>query len=118
MGYETRFEIFANGSEDTIDKTQRRPKDEVVELVLKALSETGREGEWMAEELESYYCGSAKWYEYAKDMTAVSKELPDILICVEGYGEERGDIWRHYFKNGKHKKVKAEITFEPVTDLG
>ena len=51
----------------------------------------------------------AKWYEWEEDMLKLSKLFPSILFKVDGEGEEAGDIWRAFFKNGKRVKYKAEI---------
>lgn len=42
-----------------------------------------------------------KWYEHNKDMKEISLKFPDVLFTLNGEGEETGDIWRKYFKNGK-----------------
>lgn len=54
----------------------------------------------------------AKWYDYEKDMLELSSQFPDILFKVTGSGEEHGDIWEHYFRNGKHYYQKARIVFD------
>jgi hypothetical protein len=53
-----------------------------------------------------------KWYEHEEDMCRYSKSHPDILFAVEGIGEENGDHWIKYFKNGKMQRCNAIITFE------
>lgn len=44
---------------------------------------------------------SQKWYDYQEQCLEISKEFPTLLICVEGEGEETGDIWRKDFMNGE-----------------
>jgi hypothetical protein len=53
-----------------------------------------------------------KWYDYQKAMLLCSKRFPDLVLLVEGLGEEPMDIWRHYFQDGKHWLTKAQIIFE------
>jgi len=68
------------------------------------------------EEISGYtfYDGlnNCKWYNCEEDCKKVSKAFPDQLVTVSGIGEEKDDLWVSYFKNGKHQRVKAQITFE------
>ena len=62
----------------------------------------------------SFYCGSmnGKWYDWFDHCIEVSKIFPEKRIIVEGDGEEKGDQWKAYFKNGKSQICKAIVTFE------
>jgi len=53
-----------------------------------------------------------KWYDHEKDMLNYSLQKPEVTFLLEGEGEETGDIWRKYFKNGKMFQTKAELRFE------
>ena len=44
-------------------------------------------------------------------MEAVSKEFPDVVLFIEGDGEEHGDVWKAIFKNGKSKVVKPKVVW-------
>lgn len=55
---------------------------------------------------------SIKWYDCEKDMRDVSVDFPNIVLTVSGEGEESGDIWRGYFKDGKGFISKAKLVFE------
>jgi len=54
----------------------------------------------------------AKWYEYKEHMIELSRIYPNKLFQIDGDGEDDGDIWRHYFKNGKSLLQKPKIVFE------
>ena len=54
---------------------------------------------------------NCKWYDHEKDMKLLSQIYPETTFLLEGEGEESGDIWRKYFKNGKMQVCKAEIVF-------
>lgn len=58
------------------------------------------------------YNDSCKWYSWHEHMIEVSKRFPDDLLVISGDGEEQGDQWKAYFKNGKSQVCKAVITFE------
>jgi len=66
----------------------------------------------------TFYSGhlNAKWYNCEADVRAVSKRFPDQLITVSGVGEEQGDMWVLYAKDGKIQTAKASITFEPFDE--
>lgn len=46
---------------------------------------------------------SRKWYEHEEDMMQLSREYPDMIFLLEGWGEEYDDVWRKYFKGGRIK---------------
>lgn len=48
-----------------------------------------------------------KWYGHDSDMLKLSSMYPSVEFILEGHGEERADIWRKYYKNGKVKRVEA-----------
>src|SRR5881394_2305568 len=50
---------------------------------------------------------STKWYDHEADMKALSAEFPKVLFTLRGEGEESGDVWVKYFKNGKMQSSKA-----------
>jgi len=50
-----------------------------------------------------------KWYDCEDDMKKISLNHPNTVFKISGEGEESGDIWSRYFKNGKCQYVKAQI---------
>lgn len=97
MGYFTRFEVGMKPEE---------PKD----LRKFLLSDEDRYYE-LIETLDGNY-DSFKWYNHEEDMIEVSRTFPDTLFELHGEGEEPGDLWRKYFKNGKIQRCPAQITYE------
>lgn len=55
---------------------------------------------------------SVKWYEHEADMHFLSLEFPSIVFELHGEGEESGDVWYKYFKNGKMQHCPAKISFD------
>ncbi len=104
----------------TYDLTLRDPKDmtviedsHIIEKVVAMLKEKDIIGYALSEDLSCY--DSAKWYDYEQDMLGISREVPDVLFCLWGCGEDAGDLWTQYFLNGKSQYCRAEIPpFDPA----
>jgi hypothetical protein len=98
MGYCTKFKLkIKNTSPET---------EEIIWTTIGTMDEA------------NYALGGddCKWYDYEEDMKALSKEFPDALFELSGEGEESGDIWNAYFKNGKWQRCPAKIVFEPYNE--
>ena len=59
---------------------------------------------------------ACKWYEWEQDLRSFSQGYPDTLFELTGSGEDNGDLWAAYFKNGKMQKCPAQITYEPFDE--
>lgn len=59
---------------------------------------------------------SCKWYDHEKEVSDFSKIYPDVLFELYGEGEESGDIWKKYFKNGKVQTCGVVMTFPPFDE--
>lgn len=57
-----------------------------------------------------------KWYDHEEDLKNFSKNYPDVIFILSGEGEESGDIWKKYFKNGKMQVAQAKISFEEFNE--
>lgn len=55
--------------------------------------------------------GAAKWYYCSVDMKEFSRAFPDVVFRLHGEGEESGDLWDAYFKNGKWQECRADIIY-------
>jgi hypothetical protein len=92
MGYYTDFILKASSKE-----------------ALKSMEE---EFNFLDQNTEDSLCYHGKWYEHESDMKTLSTKLPDVLFTVRGDGEEYGDIWIKYFKNGKVQISYVELKFD------
>ena len=99
MGYYTKFTL------------RTEPK---TEFDLDELSEMSDGYGW--EELGQCVYGiddCVKWYDHTKHLRKFTKKIKNknILFILEGEGEESGDIWREYHRNGKSIHYQAILTF-------
>lgn len=53
-----------------------------------------------------------KWYDHEKHMREYSLKHPETVFALKGEGEESGDIWVEYYKNGKMQREKAKIVVD------
>lgn len=58
------------------------------------------------------FTGEYKWYSHTSDMIDFSKKHPNMVFCVSGEGEDSGDIWKEYHKNGKVQLCPGRITYD------
>lgn len=63
---------------------------------------------------DTYYpSDSWKWYEHTSDMKKISEELGnDVLLLLEGEGEENNDVWKEYYRNGKCALYRPKVVWE------
>jgi hypothetical protein len=57
-----------------------------------------------------------KWYHRQEDMRAYSKWYPMTLFKVTGDGEDHGDFWVEYYKDGKMQRCPGKITYDPYDE--
>ena len=58
-----------------------------------------------------------KWYDHDKNMTEVSRQIPGVLLILDGSGEESGDIWRKVWLNGEMvHSWRPDVEPPPVPD--
>lgn len=55
---------------------------------------------------------SCSWYDLKKDLENYSKNHPNIVFIMSGFGEESGDVWKMYCINGKSEYIKAKMVFD------
>lgn len=92
MGYYTRYDI-SNNSEDVREA-----------LVIQS----------------GYGClesDSIKWYDWANDIKAVSLRYPGTEVHVSGEGEESGDIWKAFAKDGLVYRAEVVLEYGPYKPL-
>lgn len=94
MGYYTRYKVTS--------LSEGINNEQVEELVLAVVE--AKYGNPFEDE--------CKWYDHDVHMKEVSRQSPDIIFKLHGEGEESGDVWYKYYKNGKVQKCNAIITFE------
>lgn len=97
MGYYTTFRLSVRDGEVT----------EEMQTKLKEIKSEYFTGYDMEDLLEGLY--EATWYNWKEDLIKLSKAFPTEVFELSGEGEEREDMWRAYFKNGKVQIERATI---------
>jgi len=57
-----------------------------------------------------------KWYKHDTEMLDLSKKFSNVIFKLHGDGEETGDIWDTYYKNGKMQHCQAEMIIPPYDE--
>ena len=93
--------------------------DEIGELLDRLLEERDCSYVFEARDEDFYDCSDGwKWYEHEEDMRYISKQLPhDVLLLLEGKGEENGDVWREYYRSGKCARCTPEVTWKEYSEF-
>lgn len=100
MGYYTHFTVTCNDLEregEVLDTIA-----EIAEVDVSYLDGTG---------------DSLKWYDFHEDMLKVAARFPDVVIRVDGIGDENLDVWTRWYKGDewRHWEIEPNIPegFEP-----
>ncbi len=95
MGYNTQFNVTIH------------PENKIIRAII-------------AEDDTFYALGSDgesyKWYGHEDDMRKLSQTYPEHVFELSGEGENAGDMWRKYFKNGKMQSCPAIVTYDPFDE--
>jgi len=97
MGYETRYSL-------ELDTWCGDIMEDLLETVEEAKYAFDANGESEA---------PVKWYSSERDMREFSKRHPFVLFTLSGEGEESGDLWKAYFRDGLMQLAKADISYAP-----
>lgn len=89
MGYLTDYDFSGNRKE-----------------VIRAIEDSSGYGK-----SDNGHYSQIKWYDWNKNLLAISFLFPDEVIEISGEGEEQGDTWKAYFKNGKSTELHPKIVF-------
>ena len=50
-----------------------------------------------------------KWYSHDEQLKAYSKANPGITFTLDGDGEEIGDVWRKWYRNGEVQEWRLVV---------
>lgn len=103
MGYYTHFELSVSGPSEFIAEFQllADTEDPVWSEYNDKISDWAYGNDW----------DSRKWYGWKDDLASVSKQYPYLLFEITGEGEENGDIWHAWGRNGNVHVEKAKISW-------
>lgn len=51
----------------------------------------------------------AKWYNYNEDMVALSLTRPGLTYRLEGHGEDTGDVWVAWYRDGQTQGWQLDV---------
>ena len=62
-------------------------------------------------------CDNMKWYDWKTDVEQLSLRYPNLTLWLRGDGEEAGDNWKAWFRNGHSVAVKPKLDFPKPKDF-
>lgn len=119
MGYYTSFNLTVTKREGSlVEKIERETEVEIAKKLCEIsdwfepsdFNETVEKSDYPLAELISF--DIIKWYDHYDEMVALSKEFPSLYFELEGFGEDREDMWREYFHNGEAMHSNAKIFYD------
>ena len=104
MGYDTYFTIRMEGPE--------KAKSKVIKEFRKLdtpgfFIQNKKTDEEALSRLEDGF--EAHWYDSEEDCQKIAKKNPDVLIIVNGAGEDREDVWEARFKGKLFEESRAVV---------
>lgn len=112
MSYQTQYEITAEIDTDYFKRLFPGVSTKPAIISYKALLSGCKEFcSYESKETSKGISLTETWYTYQEEMKTASKKYPYILFTVTGHGEDGGDYWRKYFKDGKMQS--AIMQFSP-----
>ena len=118
MGYYTSYNLTVKKREGLLFADIERETEleiakklcEISDWFYADFNETIEKSDYPLYELISY--DTINWYGHYDEMVILSKEFPSLYFELEGFGEERDDMWREYFHNGEGMHSDAKIIFD------
>lgn len=118
MGYYTAYNLTVKKREGLLFAEVGREIEveiakklcEISDWFYSDFNETVEKSDYPIAELISF--DTIKWYDHYNEMVALSKEFPSLYFELEGFGEDREDMWREYFHNGEGMHSDAKITYD------
>ena len=119
MGYYTSFNLTVTKREGSmIERAGRETEIEIAKKLCEIsrwfepsdFNKTIEASDYPLDELIGF--DVIKWYDHYNEIKALSKEFPSLYFELEGFGEERGDMWREYFHDGEGMHSEAKITYD------
>ena len=117
MGYYTYYNLNVRGIKSFEEFAELKTsmlgkKDNIRQIIGYALDEG-----YYNNNGEASFAGNdcVKWYDHDEDMIALSKQFPDMTFQLNGDGENQGDLWETYYKNGESEDCRADCSIpDPV----
>lgn len=106
MGYRTYYNLNINNPEVSDEQA----------LLMIADLRTEDSDAWYALDADGHSSLNATWYNCDEDLKALSLKYPGIIFELSGTGDESGDLWSTYYKDGKMQHCPVELTYPPYDE--
>lgn len=105
MGYYTSYELSVHQGTADLDAVIER-----LAMVMELDSED-RLFRIVHDSIESDE--AMTWYDHDSDVAEMSRFFPGVVFKLHGEGEESGDLWDAYYKDGKCQICRGILRYPP-----
>lgn len=111
MGYYTRFKLSVHfdAHESMGVSVAGESEKRLIEYIKSIADEDDYLKQFVDPRNDDLKIIDAKWYDHEKDMVSLSYHFPEVVLCLEGVGENGDDYWKKYFRAGKILRCYAEV---------
>lgn len=112
MGYYTHYELTWDPSQTVRKKCPTCLEDTLLtDEVFETMKKIFPMPIGDAEDIDAAFEEPLKWYSHENNMRELSKEFPGVVFTLKGEGEEAGDYWIKYFRNGmmQHEALDLKL---------
>lgn len=115
MGYYTRFELKIHDAPDEFKNVI-----DVYKSFIEKINNDEVDFDFPGFQWAFDYNGESqdetKWYDHDGDMTMFSRLFPEVTFKLIGNGEDNGDMWHEYYKNGRSVRKDAQVFIPPLKE--
>ncbi len=112
MGYYTRHNLKIHQVDDEKIKNDDALMCQLEDEINKAIEDHYEMCYSVGSITEDWEQDDCKWYDHVNDMIKFSREFPNVVFELEGIGEENGDMWKEYYKNGLYQDCPARVIYD------
>jgi hypothetical protein len=100
MGYYTNFELNVHQGKANMSEV-KDALDTIMDTdSLASIFELENYNEPEYGDVSIRTADACKWYDHDEDCAQMSKQFPGVVFKLHGEGEEQGDMWEAYYKDG------------------
>ena len=113
MGYYTNFELSVHQGTADLEAVKNKLDDVMAFSHDESIFDIREDDEFAVQPTRNVIASSdsCKWYDHDEDCAKMSQSFPGVVFKLHGEGEETGDLWNAYYKDGLCQICRAKFVF-------